>query len=254
MERKHHAAAGLILGFAGAIRGFPLLLVGYLFMQRRTLELLWTGIGLAVFGMATVVLLGFHQTLSFTHGLYFVTRDRFLVIPLNVSLGAFISRLFWYSQTPIPGSAMELTRRIVVTLAELGLLALTVRATPRLESSDTDFRVFSLWVTTSILLSPTAWVHYLVMALIPFALLAAAVNGGRARPRAIWMAVASYVIISISTAGRSVFGPNATNLFAIAVDECCFLSLLMVYVSAYWFVTDTPDLTSNPGAGSSLTS
>src|SRR6266849_5266571 len=180
MERRHDAAAGLILGFAGGIRGFPLLLAGYLFMQRRTRALVWTGVGLALCGLVTVALLGVHQTLSFSHGLFFVTRDRFLVIPINISLGAFISRLFWYSYTPTPGSAMELIRRVVVALAELGLLTLTVRATLRVEpDGDTGSRAFSLWVITSVLLSPTAWVHYLVMALIPFALLADAVNRGR---------------------------------------------------------------------------
>src|SRR5216684_590749 len=62
MERRHDAAAGLILGFAGAIRGFPLLLAGYLFMQRRTRALVWTGVGLALCGLVTVALLGVHQT------------------------------------------------------------------------------------------------------------------------------------------------------------------------------------------------
>ncbi len=58
MERRHDAAAGLILGFAGAIRGFPLLLAGYLFMQRRMRALVWTGAGLALCGLVTVALLG----------------------------------------------------------------------------------------------------------------------------------------------------------------------------------------------------
>src|SRR6266851_2863987 len=234
MERRHDAAAGLILGFAGVIRGFPLLLAGYLFMQRRTRALVWTGAGLALCGLVTVALLGVHQTLSFSHGLFFVTRDRFLVIPINISLGAFISRLFWYSYTPTPGSAMELIRRVVVALAELGLLTLTVRTT--------------LWVITSVLLSPTAGVHYLVMALIPFALLADAVNRGRASHRALWIAVASYVVVALSTSGRALFGPQATSAIAIAVAECSFLSLLMVYVAAYWFVTDRGNAVSNPAA------
>src|SRR5216684_3172324 len=249
MERRHDAAAGLILGFAGAIRGFPLLLAGYLFMQRRTRALVWTGAGLALCGLVTVALLGVHQTLSFSHGLFFVTRNRFLVIPINISLGAFISRLFWYSYTPTPGSAMELIRRVVVALAELGLLTLTVRATLRLEPGrDTGSSAFSLWLMTSVLLSPTAWVHYLAMALIPFALLADAVNRGRASHRALWIAVASYVVVALSTSGRALFGPQATSAIAIAVAECSFLSLLMVYVAAYWFVTDRGNAVSNPAA------
>ena len=158
-----------------------------------------------------------------------MTRNRFLVIPINISLGAFISRLFWYSYTPTPGSAMELIRRVVVALAELGLLTLTVRATLRVEpGGDTGSRAFSLWVMTSVLLSPTAWVHYQAMALIPFALLADAVNRGRASHRALWIAVASYVVVALSTSGRALFGPQATGAIAISVAECSFLSLLMV--------------------------
>src|SRR5260370_9734724 len=94
MERRHDAAAGLILGFAGAIRGFPLLLAGYLFMQRRTRALVWTGVRLSLCGLVTVALLGVHHTYSFSHGLYFVTRNRVLLIPIHVSPGAFLSRLF----------------------------------------------------------------------------------------------------------------------------------------------------------------
>jgi hypothetical protein len=247
IERGHDAAAGLILGFAGAIRGFPLLLAGYLFMQRRTRALAWTGVGLALCGLVTVALLGVHQTMSFSHGLYFVTRNRFLVIPINISLGAFISRLFWYAYPPTPASSMELIRRVVVALSELALVTLTVRAPLRVKpGGDTDSRAFSLWVMTSVLLSPTAWVRYLVMALIPFALIADAVNRGRASHRALWIAVASYVVVALSTSGRALLGPHATSSIAIAVDECSFLSLLMVYVAAYWFVADRDNAVSNP--------
>ena len=126
------------------------------------------------------------------------------------------------------------------------MLIHTVRATHRVKPrEDTDSRAFSLWVMTSVLLSPTAWVHYLVMALIPFALIADAVNRGRTSHRALWIAVASYIVVSLSTSGRAFFGPHATSPIAIAVDECAFLSLLMVYVSAYWFVTDRGDAASD---------
>ena len=127
-------------------------------------------------------------------------------------------------------------------------MTLTVRATLRVKpGGDTGSRTFSLWVMTSVLLSPTAWVHYLVMALIPFALLTDAVNRGRASHRALWIAVASYVVVALSTSG-ALFGPQATSAIAIAVAECSFLSLLMVYVAAYWFVTDRSNAVSNPAA------
>jgi hypothetical protein len=88
------------------------------------------------------------------------------------------------------------------------------------------------------MLSPTAWVHYLVLMLIPFISTAIAANRGRSNDRAIWMAVASFMLIAVSTSGRTAFGLHPHGVIPIMVAECSFVSLAMAYVSAYWFAND----------------
>ncbi len=128
--------------------------------------------------------------------------------------------------------------------AQFGVLALTVKATIKSRDSvDLDWRGFSLWVVTAVLLAPTAWVHYLVLMLIPFAFMAIAAGRGRANHRAIWMAVASFLLIALSTGARTAFGPHPQGALAVTVAECSFVSLAMAYVSAYWFAAD-----DTPGA------
>jgi alpha-1,2-mannosyltransferase len=238
MAGGHDAPAGLILGVAVLMRGFPLLLVGYLLLRRRWRAIAYTVLGIVAGGLATIAILGLPQTLSFSHGLQTVTMPRLLAVPINVSLGAFVSRMYWYSIDPGPGLS-NLVRRLLVVAAQLGVLALTVKATIKSrDSADLDWRAFSLWVVTAVLLAPTAWVHYLVLMLIPFAFMAIAAGHGRANHRAIWMAVASFLLIALSTGGRTAFGPHPKGALAVTIAECSFVSLAMVYISAYWFASD----------------
>jgi hypothetical protein len=188
--------------------------------------------------LVTIAFLGLPQTLSFSHGLQTVTMPRLLAVPINVSLGAFLSRMYWYSIGAGPGRS-NLIRRLLVVAAQLGVLALTVKATVKSRDSvDLDWRAFSLWVVTAVLLAPTAWVHYLVLMMIPFAFMAIAAGRGRVNHRAIWMAVASFLLIALSTGGRSAFGHHPQGALAATVAECSFVSLAMVYISAYWFASD----------------
>jgi hypothetical protein len=238
MADGHDAAAGVILGAAVLLRGFPLVMVGYLTLRRRWRVITYTAVGIALGGLLTIMCLGLAQTLSFCNGLGFVTKPRFLAMPINVSLGAFVSRIYWYSFGPHSGIS-DMIRRVLVAAVEFGLLALTVKATMKSgEAADRDWRAYSLWVVTAVMLSPTAWVHYLVMMLIPFVLMCVAAARGRANHRAIWMAVASFLLIALSTSGRTAFGPHPHGALAIAISECSFASLLMVYISAYWFASD----------------
>jgi hypothetical protein len=253
MTVGHDAAAGLILGVAVVIRGFPLLMVGYLLLRKRWRVIAYTGVGIAIGGLLTVAILGLAQTLSFSNGLRFVTQPRFLALPINVSLGAFVSRMYWYVCDPhgtlfsrlslyaaSPQSGFSnLVRQILVAAAEISLLAVTVKATLRNRGViDRDWCAFSLWVVTAVMLSPTAWVHYLVLMLIPFVSMAIAAKRGRANHRAIWMAVASFLLISLSTSGRTAFGAHARGGLPIMIAEGSFVALMMAYLSAYWFASD----------------
>jgi hypothetical protein len=80
-----------------------------------------------------------------------------------------------------------------------------------------------------VLLAPTAWVHYLVLMLLPFIMMAIAAKCGRASHRAIWMAVASF---------RIAFGEHPHGILRSLAGEGSFMTLATAYVSAYWFATD----------------
>ena len=101
---------------------------------------------------------------------------------------------------------------------------------------------FALWVTAAIMLSPTAWIHYLVLLILPFMLIAAAGWHGSASPRALWLMAASYATISLSMAlaggGQSWLAEH--QHVKTALEECATLSLLLAYASVWFFVIDSP--------------
>src|SRR5208282_5344947 len=78
--------------------------------------------------------------------------------------------------------------------------ALTVYATFRtssgsLRSSENgDESVIALWAVSAIMLTPTAWVHYLVILLIPYAMLLRSELSGEASPLAARLGLASFVV------------------------------------------------------------
>jgi hypothetical protein len=238
MTKGWDAAAGLILGFAVLLRGFPLVLMGYLVLRRRWRTLEYAVIGIIAGAILTFALLGTEQTLSFSTGFRFVTKARFLAVPINVSLGAFISRMYWYA-FGAQGGPSNVIRSIVVGLAQIAVLERTAYATVKFrDREDSDWRAFSLWVVTAVILSPTAWVHYMVLVLIPLLLMVIAASQGRVNERAIWMASASYLLIALSTSGRTAFGPTAHGVVLILFAECSFVSLAMMYLATYWFASD----------------
>lgn len=242
MQRGRDCAAGLILALAGLWRGFPLLLVGYLMLARRWCALACALAGVAAGAILTIAIVGAPVLLSFlSAGMREVTMQRFLAEPINLALPAFVSQTFWYAAAALgakAGAGFDALRLSAVALAEVSLLALTVKATAGVAAGDRDSRAFALWVVASVLLAPTAWVHYLVLLLLPFAAIATAASCGRASRRAIWMAVASFLAIAISMDVRARFAPHSTSPVFIAAAEGGFISLMMAYVSAYWFVTD----------------
>jgi hypothetical protein len=82
------------------------------------------------------------------------------------------------------------------------------------------------------------WVHSLILLILPFAQLTIASIEGRASRRAMWMAVASYAMITIAFGWHQSVGSFDTNQLSSWVAELSPLSLIVAYVSIYWFVTD----------------
>ncbi|HZO82049.1 MAG TPA: glycosyltransferase family 87 protein [Candidatus Binataceae bacterium] len=243
MQQRRDAAAGLTLAVAGLWRGFPFILVGYLVLGRR-----WRALGFAMAGTAagavvTVAIAGVPASVGFlSMGLREATLQRFMAEPINLALSAFVSQILWYGALALnltAGTGFEALRLCAIGLAELGLLAATVGATARRAAEgDPELGAFDLWVVASVMLAPTAWVHYFVLMLLPFAGMVAAAQRRSASGRALWMAAGSYLMIAASMDLRGRFGPHSTSAIFIAAAEGGFVSLAMAYASVYWFMSD----------------
>jgi hypothetical protein len=104
--------------------------------------------------------------------------------------------------------------------------------------SEADLAAFGLWVVISAMLSPIAWIHYMVLFLIPFAQIAMAANRGACRPSTMWLFVASYFLIAISIGLRNPAGNLGGEGWFLMVAECAFVSVLLVFAAAYRLVVE----------------
>jgi hypothetical protein len=220
LENGRERSAGLLLALSALLGAYPLVMAGYLVMRRRWLTLLYLVLGLAIGGFATLLLVP--PSLHWVTAVLVFGDAGFRSSYTNVSLSATVWRLL-----TLDGSHVWRGVEIPIVLVELGLLAVSLRAT---RSADGE-RGFGLWVVTAILLSPVAWIHYMVLLLVPFSQIASAAMRGRLNPRITRMTLASYLLIT--------FLPLAQLLTrSAALGECAFLSLAAVYLSAYWFATE----------------
>jgi hypothetical protein len=242
MASKRDVAAGLIFALASLTRIFPLAIMGYLVLQRRWRTLAYTAIGLVAGAVLTMIFFGAANTLSFGGGVDFLTNQHWLFYSRNLAMNAFISRFFWRLIGPHLGAAMDALRRASILAADVAVLGLATQATLTSKpGADPDWRIFSLWVATAVMLSPTAWIHYLVILLIPFAQITSAAFRGRGSRRAIWMAIASIALIVLSMDFSEARGLEAHYFIRGAFRESAFMSMLAGFVAAYWFAIDGPD-------------
>jgi hypothetical protein len=237
MERSDAACAGLIFALAGLTRVFPLPIGAYLLLTRRWRVLAYTAMGLAIGAAATLFLVGTSHSLNF----FYAVPEHFngyawIATPTNVAMESFISRIFWriWGRGPTLGHL----RVAAIICADLSVLALGARATLiRKAGDDPDWRLFSLWVVTSMMLSPTMWLHVLVLLLLPFIQLVSAFSRKRASRRALDMAVVSVLLAYVALASY-MLDPGRFPLLKTSLEECGFGALLAAYVATYWFATD----------------
>ena len=247
MERARDGTAGLLIAAATLLRAYPLLLVGYFVLRRKRRAVIFATAGIAAGGFATVALLGASQTLSFIHGAVWLTDYSVVNRVDNLSLGPFVSRMFWSLTGTMPGSSADWARRAAIAIADMLVLGVTIRATLTDASRrDPDWRIYSLWIATALMLTPVGWHHYLVLLAIPFVQMVVASSGdGRSSERSICMATLAYLLSAISLRAFSRFlvpPPTAFQLsfplLARALEEMSFIALLSGYIAAYWFATD----------------
>ena len=236
LRNGRDAAAGIALAAAVLLRLYPLVLVGYLLVSRRWRALIWMGLALAVGIMITCTFVGVDRSLSFLQVV--VPLSQQLRSPVAISVPGIISHAFWFFVNQ-PSPALDQLRRTTV-LAVCGVIVfLTVRVTARYHTNaDQDDRLFALWVVAMVLITPTAWPHYMVLFLLPLALLAAAWRQQEGPVRALWLGVAGYVLTELGTllTDRKLL-PEMR--FAWIIVTFAALSPILQYLSAYFLVIDS---------------
>jgi len=246
MERDRDGTAGLLIAIAGLLRAYPLLLVGYFVIRRKWRAVVLATTGIAAGVLVTVAALGSTQTLSFVHGALWLTDYSVVNRVDNLSLGPFVSRTFWALTGTASGSAHDWIRRACIAVGDLIVLGVTIRATlADANRGDPDWRIYSLWIATSLMLTPVGWHHYLVLLAIPFVQLVASAADGRSSSRAVWMAALSYSLgaFSLRVFNRFLVPPPTAFQLSFpwlvrALEETSFIALLTGYIASYWFATD----------------
>jgi hypothetical protein len=244
MERGLDCAAGLCLAMASLLRVFPLLLALYLVIQRRWRVLVWTFAGVTIGCLATLAICPLDKFLSFAHGITLLADRRLVTQCTNISLRAAVTRLVWLVAKPGIGVKVDAAVRAAVFATDAGLLGVTAWATARLgPRNDPDWRAFSLWIIASVLMSPVAWMHYMVLFLIPFVQLTKAAGLDRASTRAEWSAIASYVFIAFfpwffrrAMNWDPHYGQPTVLIMVMYIQ--CLGAALLGYLAAYWLTLD----------------
>jgi hypothetical protein len=245
MEDERDGTAGLIVALAGLLRAYPFVMFGY-FLLRRKWRALEFAIGGAIVGaLIPMVFFGFARCVSWVYGAAWVSNHERMIFPFVISIAPFVSRMYW---AVFGSTAPDVLRHAAIFASDALVFGLTIRATlTGLNRRDDNFRIFSLWVVTTMLLSPIAWHHYLVLLIIPFVQMTIAAVQGRTRSRALWMAAASYLLASVSVplTYQLLAHPGAVQRafpsLSAPLLETGFFSLLMGYIATYWFAVDSRD-------------
>jgi len=228
LEREKDRSAGLILALATLLKVYPITLGAYLILTRRWLAAAFMTLGVTVGYGITLAVLGPPGVGFFSRvGTNLEAKIGARLLP-TVSLGGTFERMFQYSD---PNGFHDPARQVLTLGACILVLALTVLATL---SSATDQRrskqAFGLWVTATILLTPGAWIHYMVLLLAPLALLAEAVLNGEASKAAVLCAVASYILTQVCWA---ILGSISQLPLWLenTLTESAFVSVVLMFVA-----------------------
>lgn len=249
LERSRDKVAGFILALAGLIKIFPLFVCGYLIAERRWRALSFTTIGLAAGSVATIALIGVPTSITFGARLAQVFSGGWLAqhgkadsVEL-VSISTFVSRMVAAIFGANRGATFNLVRVVAIALAAAAIVAGAVRATrASIGNPSRARRSFSLWIVTMVLLSPTAWIHYLVLLIVPYAELVIVANRGEASRRAIWAGAASYGLAQISPGAFAALQALLPIAIVTPIAQAWFpCAAMLAYGSAYWLAVDSAD-------------
>ncbi len=233
--------AATALAMAILLRVFPATMAGYLLVRREWRVLALTVIITAVGGAVTLLATGVATGLSFFGTIGFVTAPAWMSSETNVAIGAAISRLFGYLFGNNPSPMVEVSRSFFYAAAVIIVLAMAVAAswTTQGRQPDRDWRALSMWVVATILVAPTAWMHYLVLLYIPLAMVLGSAERGSAGSAETRMAAwsylgGSYLFLGLVTAvGQAA--PRLHTTALIAEREGFFFFVLLLFFATFKF-------------------
>ena len=243
MAARQDALAGSALAVAALLRAFPLVLAGYLLLRGKWRALLWMAAVFAAGTVGTVIGFGLERCVSWFEAVRW-TSDYVSLLVYNLGLGSFVSRVFHYAFGGVGGPGINSLRKLCIGLAELAVLSLLVRATPGPARRDRGSRSFALWLAAAIIISPIAWIHYMLLFLVALVGLADdALCGHSNRPAFTAMAInyigsflAFAVWITLPQVAIGTIG--GSSMWRTAAMEVGFPVMLAGFLGAYWFARD----------------
>jgi hypothetical protein len=240
IESGYAAVAGTSLALATLLRLFPALLFGYLILQHQWRIVLYAGAALLIGAIGTLLIVGPGFGLEFFQALPYLTSASVVRNLGDIAPYAAVMRLFaGLSTRPglvLPHDLLRLMAWVPGLLAFGFTLAVTIAQAPM---RDTDWRLFSLWVATAMMILPVAWQYDMVVLLIPFVEIAAAAARRRTSRRAVLAMAISYFLPASEWILRHLSAMAGSVYAVVAASQV--LVLIAAYLSAYWFVTDAPD-------------
>lgn len=232
LRRGYDAAAGAMVALAVLVKIFPIFMAGYFIARRRWKALGYVAAWLVIGGAITLSAVGSGPCLSFIGASALITKPHWLVRSVNISINGFLLRSIGFAIASGASHRLLLAARPLIVFAELGVFAMTVVASTRRAHGDRiEAAAFGLWIVAAIMLSPTAWLHYLVLVLIPLWQIAALAVEDRADRATVWTAAASYFIVYVVMFSKGEAGLSESLTFA--AQEFSFAPAVLAYVASY---------------------
>jgi Glycosyltransferase family 87 len=259
LERGREVTSGLILAAASLLRAYPLGLLGYLVARRKWRAVAFTLLG-CVAGLAITfifagpdVVITYLRSMGFTHGLGLWGSTHPLNQPLGLLRHPANLNAMWFVKFGLVHAfgigETSATAAVCGFLGELALVAIVFIQTVRFAADeDREYRAFSMWIITVSILSPIMWPQFMACFVIVFVALAGAATRNHVSKRALWTAVASYLLVSVLGKMHgypfdwaemvelrlSAMHPHVVHVMAEATTG----SLILLFLSAYWFMCD----------------
>jgi hypothetical protein len=243
LQRKRAGWAGTLLAALGLLRGYPLVMGGYLIVRRQ-----WRAIGVlalafAAGAVATVMLMGVGPVENYLHTSGIIGGNEWLSVapwllnaPLNYSLDAFVTRPMMLLFGVNLSAGARMIRLAIVVAGDLAILISTFRAT----AGASDDRCLALWTATMLILTPVIWVHYVTVLIIPFALIAVAAVHRQTSVQVWRFALRSYCFLVLVTPlfMRLSFHRSFSDWRISVLSELGFPAVLSAWIAARRFATE----------------